>query len=117
MCFVRFVCDVAGVEGFRSRLGNAFLPRAEGGGGADPAVLRALGRELGEAVCCYFPVSFRPPPGDVRGISRADLAVALTSAMAGEGAWAEVVVPLALEKLEPNSEASAQVRERGQDTD
>eukprot|EP00241_Pyramimonas_parkeae_P023571 CAMPEP_0114316000 /NCGR_PEP_ID=MMETSP0059-20121206/22936_1 /TAXON_ID=36894 /ORGANISM="Pyramimonas parkeae, Strain CCMP726" /LENGTH=268 /DNA_ID=CAMNT_0001441835 /DNA_START=1 /DNA_END=804 /DNA_ORIENTATION=- len=73
-----------------------FLPRAEGGGGADPAVLRALGRELGEAVCCYFPVSFRPPPGDVRGISRADLAGALTSAMAGEGAWAEVVVPLAL---------------------
>lgn len=48
---------------------------------------------------CYFPVSFTPPPGDGRAITRGQLAAELQATLAAAPAFAPHVVPLAIEKL------------------
>ncbi len=51
---------------------------------------------------CYFPVTFTPPPNNVHGITRSDLASALEAALACCLLYADQLVPLVLEKLSSN---------------
>jgi hypothetical protein len=57
------------------------------------------GQELFDVLSCYFPVSFTPPPGDVHGITRADLAAALQRTLTATPDFQEHLTPLLLEKL------------------
>ena len=58
--------------------------------------------ELFDVLSCYFPVTFTPPPNNVHGITRSDLASALEAALACCPLYANQLVPLALEKLSSN---------------
>ena len=58
--------------------------------------------ELFDVLSCYFPVTFTPPPNNVHGITRADLARSLEVALASCPLYADQLVPLVLEKLSSN---------------
>lgn len=55
--------------------------------------------ELCDVLACYFPITFTPPPDDVRGVTREDLHAALQATMACTEAFAPHILPLILEKL------------------
>ncbi|CAO1627900.1 unnamed protein product [Jaminaea pallidilutea] len=62
-----------------------------------------LDPEMAEALYdityCYFPITFRPPPGDPYGITTEDLKRALKSCMTANPLLAPHAMPLLLEKL------------------
>ena len=58
--------------------------------------------QLFDVLSCYFPVTFTPPPNNVHGITRSDLASALEAALACCLLYADQLVPLVLEKLSSN---------------
>lgn len=53
-------------------------------------------------VACYFPISFSPPPNNVHGITRQDLAAALQDALTCTPLFAPLFIPMLLEKLSSN---------------
>ncbi|KAJ3022175.1 mms19 nucleotide excision repair [Thoreauomyces humboldtii] len=50
-------------------------------------------------VFCYFPITFRPPPDDVYGITADDLKLALRECIAATPLFAKYAMPLLIEKL------------------
>ncbi|KAJ3153488.1 hypothetical protein HDU89_000515 [Geranomyces variabilis] len=50
-------------------------------------------------VFCYFPITFRPPPDDVYGITADDLKVALRECISATPLFAPYAMPLLIEKL------------------
>lgn len=71
-------------------------------GGASGASL------LHEAVSCYFPITFRPPPDDPHGITHEGLVSALRRALTASPAMTKLTWPLLVEKVVPrNNEAEA----------
>ena len=63
------------------------------------ASLDANKEELFDVVACYFPISFSPPPNNVHGITRQDLAAALQEALTCTPLFAPFFIPMLLEKL------------------
>ncbi|KAL3149263.1 hypothetical protein ABBQ32_002080 [Trebouxia sp. C0010 RCD-2024] len=64
--------------------------------------LDANKEELVDVVACYFPISFSPPPNNVHGITRQDLAAALQDALTCTPLFAPLFIPMLLEKLSSN---------------
>lgn len=58
--------------------------------------------DLFDIIFCYFPITFRPPPGDPYGITADDLKLALRKCMAASARFAPLAMPLFLEKLPPS---------------
>eukprot|EP00232_Nephroselmis_pyriformis_P024869 CAMPEP_0182870920 /NCGR_PEP_ID=MMETSP0034_2-20130328/10815_1 /TAXON_ID=156128 /ORGANISM="Nephroselmis pyriformis, Strain CCMP717" /LENGTH=324 /DNA_ID=CAMNT_0025003437 /DNA_START=115 /DNA_END=1085 /DNA_ORIENTATION=+ len=77
----------------------ALLPAALHGQAAGEEALRKNHDEMFDVLTCYFPVSFTPPPGDKRHITRGDLAAPLARAMAATPLYAPACIALAIEKL------------------
>lgn len=50
-------------------------------------------------LCCYFPITFRPPPDDPYHITPDDLKRALRACMSATPAFARLALPLLIEKL------------------
>ncbi|KIJ55124.1 hypothetical protein M422DRAFT_23773 [Sphaerobolus stellatus SS14] len=55
---------------------------------------------------CYFPISFRPPPGDTSGIGPDDLKKSLRSCLSATPFFGPLAMPLFLEKLSAGSGAT-----------
>ena len=55
--------------------------------------------ELFDVIACYFPISFSPPPNNVHGIARQDLAAALQHALTCTPLFAPFFIPMLVEKL------------------
>lgn len=55
--------------------------------------------ELFDVVACYFPISFSPPPNNVHGITRQDLADALEGTLTCTPLFAPLFIPMLVEKL------------------
>ncbi len=66
------------------------------------AAFASAAEELYDVVAAYFPVSFRPPPGDSVRVTREQLAATLRGAMCASGAFAPWAVPHVLESLAPD---------------
>lgn len=64
--------------------------------------LDANKEELFDVIACYFPISFSPPPNNVHGITRQDLAAALQDALTCTPLFASLFIPMLLEKLSSN---------------
>lgn len=56
-------------------------------------------KDLFGVVFCYFPITFRPPPDDVYGITADDLKVALRDCISATPLFAKYAMPLLMEKL------------------
>ena len=56
-----------------------------------------------DSVFCYFPITFRPPPGDPYGITARDLKIRLRECIASSGHFAPYAFPQLLEKLDSTS--------------
>ncbi|ORX91539.1 ARM repeat-containing protein [Basidiobolus meristosporus CBS 931.73] len=54
---------------------------------------------LFEVTFCYFPITFKPPPGDPYGITASDLKLALRQCLAATPLFAKHSMPLLLDKL------------------
>ncbi|KAJ8694930.1 hypothetical protein PTI98_007563 [Pleurotus ostreatus] len=52
---------------------------------------------------CYFPISFRPPPGDPYGITAEDLKSRLRDCLSAHPSFGPLAIPLFLEKLTAGS--------------
>ncbi|KAI8971461.1 Dos2-interacting transcription regulator of RNA-Pol-II-domain-containing protein [Mycotypha africana] len=52
-----------------------------------------------EVTFCYFPITFKPPPGNPYGITAEDLKASLRMCMASTPLFAKFALPLILEKL------------------
>ena len=61
--------------------------------------LEANSEELFDVMSCYFPISFTPPPGNVHGITREDLATALQRTLTCTSLFAPLFIPMLIEKL------------------
>ena len=66
------------------------------------AAFASAAEELYDVVAAYFPVSFRPPPGDSVRVTREQLAATLRGAMCASGDFAPWAVPHVLESLVPD---------------
>ena len=66
------------------------------------AAFASAAEELYDVVAAYFPVSFRPPPGDSVRVTREQLAATLRGAMCASGDFAPWAVPHVLESLAPD---------------
>ena len=66
------------------------------------AAFASAAEELYDVVAAYFPVSFRPPPGDSVRVTREQLAATLRGAMCAAGDFAPWAVPHVLESLVPD---------------
>ena len=62
-----------------------------------------LEQALFEAVFCYFPITFRPPPNDPYGITAQDLKAQLRDCIAASPYLAPFAIPQLLEKLDSSS--------------
>ncbi|KAG8530832.1 uncharacterized protein KY384_004189 [Bacidia gigantensis] len=58
---------------------------------------------LFDSVFCYFPITFRPPPGDPYGITAQDLKTRLRDCIAASGYFAPYAFPQLLDKLDSTS--------------
>ena len=65
------------------------------------AAFASAAEELYDVVAAYFPVSFRPPPGDSVRVTGEQLAATLRGAMCASGDFAPWAVPHVLESLAP----------------
>eukprot|EP00850_Spirogloea_muscicola_P018909 SM000178S03474 [mRNA] locus=s178:240009:249945:- [translate_table: standard] len=72
---------------------------AEHGGETDHGGLAGVAEDMFETMACYFPISFTPPPGDPRGVTREDLAASLQGAMVASPEFAPYLIPLLIDKL------------------
>ncbi|KAL0023064.1 hypothetical protein WJX79_007041 [Trebouxia sp. C0005] len=61
--------------------------------------LQANYEELFDVVACYFPISFTPPPNNVHGITREDLAGALQTTLTCTTLFTPLFIPMLVEKL------------------
>ncbi len=61
--------------------------------------LQANCEELFDVVACYFPISFTPPPNNVHGITREDLAGALQTTLTCTTLFTPLFIPMLVEKL------------------
>ncbi|KAL0055388.1 hypothetical protein WJX82_011614 [Trebouxia sp. C0006] len=61
--------------------------------------LQADYEELFDVVACYFPISFTPPPNNVHGITREDLAGALQTTVTCTTLFTPLFIPMLVEKL------------------
>lgn len=61
--------------------------------------LQANYEELFDVVACYFPISFTPPPNNVHGITREDLAGALQTTLTCTPLFTPLFIPMLVEKL------------------
>ncbi|KAJ1553319.1 hypothetical protein HK096_008313, partial [Nowakowskiella sp. JEL0078] len=59
--------------------------------------------DLFDTIFCYFPITFRPPPDDVYGITAEDLKKALRSVLASTPVFGIFAMPSILEKLSSTS--------------
>ncbi|KAJ3189419.1 mms19 nucleotide excision repair [Gaertneriomyces sp. JEL0708] len=55
--------------------------------------------DLFSVVFCYFPITFRPPPDDVYGITAENLKAALRGCISATPLFAQFAMPLLIEKL------------------
>ncbi|KAL5035210.1 hypothetical protein BDV3_004648 [Batrachochytrium dendrobatidis] len=62
--------------------------------------------DLFEVVFCYFPITFRPIPGDPYGVTAEDLKHELCATVAATPLFAPFAVPVLLEKLSSDSAAA-----------
>ena len=69
------------------------------------AAFAAAAEELYDVVAAYFPVSFRPPPGDTIKVTHEQLASTLRDAMCASSAYAPWAVPHVLESVDPEKPA------------
>ena len=67
---------------------------------AHRAAFAAAAETLYDVVAAYFPVSFRPPPGDVVRVTHEQLAATLRGAMCASSAYAPWAVPHVLESVD-----------------
>ena len=58
---------------------------------------------LFDAVFCYFPITFRPPPDDPYGITAQDLKSRLKGCVAASSYFAPFAFPQLLDKLDSTS--------------
>ncbi|KAI9782111.1 MAG: hypothetical protein M1839_005457 [Geoglossum umbratile] len=58
---------------------------------------------LFDAVSCYFPITFRPPPGDPFGITAQDLKARLRDCIAASPYFASHAFPVLIDKLDSTS--------------
>ncbi|KAF8328366.1 ARM repeat-containing protein [Cantharellus anzutake] len=58
---------------------------------------------LFDVTFCYFPITFKPPPGDPYGISAEDLRTSLLSCLNATPLFGPLALPLFLEKLSASS--------------
>ncbi|KAI9097045.1 Dos2-interacting transcription regulator of RNA-Pol-II-domain-containing protein [Phlyctochytrium arcticum] len=58
-----------------------------------------LAEDVFSVVFCYFPITFRPPPDDVYGITSDDLKAALRDCISATPLFATYAMPLLMEKL------------------
>ena len=56
-----------------------------------------------ESVFCYFPITFRPPPGDPYGITAQDLKDRLRECIASSTYFAPHAFPALIDKLDSTS--------------
>ncbi|KAH7927892.1 ARM repeat-containing protein [Leucogyrophana mollusca] len=59
--------------------------------------------DLFDITFCYFPITFRPPPGDPYGISAEDLKKALSACLSATPLFGRLGIPVFLEKLTAGS--------------
>ncbi|KAJ1953195.1 hypothetical protein IWQ62_006054, partial [Dispira parvispora] len=59
--------------------------------------------DMFELVFCYFPITFRPPPGDTLGITAEDLKLALRKCLTATPAFGPYAIDLFLTKLSSSS--------------
>ncbi|KAJ3050197.1 mms19 nucleotide excision repair [Rhizophlyctis rosea] len=59
--------------------------------------------ELFEVAFCYFPITFRPPPDDIYGITAEDLKGALRACVCATEKFAPYAMPVLIEKLSSSS--------------
>ncbi|KAI0258930.1 ARM repeat-containing protein [Gloeopeniophorella convolvens] len=62
--------------------------------------------DLFNVTFCYFPITFRPPPGDPYGITADDLKKALRSSLSGSPLFGNLAIPLFLDKINAGSPAT-----------
>ncbi|KAI7907118.1 Dos2-interacting transcription regulator of RNA-Pol-II-domain-containing protein [Cokeromyces recurvatus] len=55
--------------------------------------------DIFEVTCCYFPITFKPPPDDPYGITAEDLKISLRECISSSPLFAKFALPLILEKL------------------
>jgi DNA repair/transcription protein MET18/MMS19 len=72
---------------------------------AHRAAFAAAAEELYDVVAAYFPVSFRPPPGDTIKVTHEQLASTLRDAMCASPTYAPWAVPHVLESVDPEKHA------------
>ncbi|KAJ3132643.1 mms19 nucleotide excision repair [Physocladia obscura] len=60
--------------------------------------------DLFEAIYCYFPITFRPPPNDPYGITSKDLKLQLRNCFAATPLFGKLAWPILIEKLSSTSE-------------
>jgi len=72
---------------------------------AHRAAFAAAAEELYDVVAAYFPVSFRPPPGDAIKVTHEQLASTLRDAMCASPEYAPWAVPHVLESVDPEKPA------------
>ena len=65
--------------------------------------ISAEAQSLFDAVFNYFPITFRPPPGDPYGITAQDLKNRLCDCIASTGYLAPYSIPALLDKLDSTS--------------
>ena len=75
--------------------------------------LAANYEELFDVVACYFPVSFTPPPTNVHGITREDLAGALQTTLTCTTLFASLFIPMLLEKLSSSLRSGTNLTKAG----
>jgi DNA repair/transcription protein MET18/MMS19 len=56
-----------------------------------------------DLICCYFPISFRPPPNDPYGITTEDLSSSLRACLSSTPAFGPAAIPFFLDKLNTGS--------------
>ncbi|KAI8812171.1 Dos2-interacting transcription regulator of RNA-Pol-II-domain-containing protein [Cladochytrium replicatum] len=89
-------------------LGREILPAAAAAGGQTMEVdggsgSTKLAEDLFEVVFCYFPITFKPPPDDVYGITAEELRIALRNCLASSPQFAPQAMALFIEKLRSTS--------------
>ena len=79
---------------------------------AHRAAFAAAAEELYDVVAAYFPVSFRPPPGDTIKVTHEQLASTLRDAMCASPVYAPWAVPHVLESVDPEKPRARRRRAR-----
>ena len=68
--------------------------------------LEPLEEDVFEAMACYFPIDFSPPPSAAATVSREDLISALRAGLTCHPSFTPFAVPLFLEKLDSDLDSA-----------